>query len=86
MILSFFFISSERGIFTRRTPSSRLDVILEVQPLLTQSTQEVIDNVENIYHDLIKCLKTDNSRQGNMAFYVKYHLDRWLPECLVRKD
>lgn len=63
-----------------------VDVILEVQPLLTQSTQEVIDNVENIYHDLIKCLKTDNSQQGNMAFYVKYHLDRWLPECLVRKD
>ncbi len=62
------------------------DVILEVQPLLTQSTREVIAKVENIYHSLIKSLNANNDQQKNMAFYVKYCLDRWLPESLVRKD
>lgn len=62
------------------------DVILEVQPLLTQSTQESIAKVENIYHNLIKSLVEDSDRRENMAYYVKYRLDRWLPESLVRKD
>lgn len=62
------------------------DVILEVQPLLTQSTKEAIAKVENIYHNLIKSLDANNDQQKNMAFYVKYHLNRWLPENLVHKD
>ncbi len=62
------------------------DVILEVQPLLTQSTQELISKVENIYHELIKSLYIDNNQQNNMAYYVKYRLDRWLPESLVCQD
>ncbi|WP_313129816.1 DUF4365 domain-containing protein [Anaerocolumna sp.] len=61
------------------------DVILEVQPLINQSTQEVIAKVEHIYHNLIKSLDADNNQHKNMAFYVKYRLDRWLPENLVRK-
>ncbi len=62
------------------------DVILEVQPLLTQSTQEVIAKVENIYQNLIKSLYEYNNQRKNMAFYVKYRLDRWLPESLVCQD
>ncbi|WMJ76956.1 MULTISPECIES: DUF4365 domain-containing protein [unclassified Sedimentibacter] len=62
------------------------DVILEVQPLITQSTQEVIAKVENIYHNLIKSIYLDNNQRKNMAFYVKYRLDRWLPESLVHQD
>lgn len=62
------------------------DVILEVQPLLTQSTQESIAKVENIYHNLIKYLVKDSGRRENMAYYIKYRLDRWIPEDLVRKD
>lgn len=62
------------------------DVILEVQPLLTQSTQEAIDKVENIYHNLIISLGANSDHQKNMAYYVKYRLDRWLPETLVSKD
>ena len=62
------------------------DIVLEVQPLLTQSTQEVVDKVENIYHNLIKSIDADNNQQRNMAYYVKYCLDRWLPESIVRKD
>lgn len=60
-----------------------VDVILDIKPLLTQSTQQIIDKVENIYHDLIILLKGNNDKQKNMAYYVKYHLDRWLPESLV---
>lgn len=62
------------------------DVILEVQPLLTHSTHEAIYIVEKIYHNLIVSLSTNSDQRKNMAFYVKYHLDRWLPENLVRKD
>lgn len=62
------------------------DVILEVKPLLIQSTQEAIAKVENIYHNLIKSIYISNDQRENMAFYVKYHLDRWLPESLVRKE
>lgn len=63
-----------------------VDVILEVQPLLNQSTQEIISKVEKIYHNLIESLYLANNQQKNMAFYVKYQLNRWLPEQLVRKD
>ncbi|WP_077611611.1 DUF4365 domain-containing protein [Clostridium sp. Marseille-P2415] len=63
-----------------------VDVILEVQPLLTQSTQEAMAKVENIYYNFIKSLYTDNNQRKNMAYYVKYHLNRWLPESLVCKD
>lgn len=62
------------------------DVLLEVQPLITQSTQEAIDKVENIYHNLIISLGANSDHQKNMAYYVKYRLDRWLPETLVSKD
>lgn len=58
-------------------------VILEVQPLLTQSTQEAIAIVEDIYHNLIRSLYLNNNQRKNMAFYVKYRLDRWVPENLV---
>jgi hypothetical protein len=60
-----------------------VDIILDIRPLLTQSTQQVIDKVEKIYHDLIVSLKENNDKQQNMAYYVKYCLDRWLPESLV---
>ena len=62
------------------------DVILDVQPLLNQSTQEIVSKVESIYHNLITALYLDNNQQKNMAFYVKYQLNRWLPEQLVRTD
>ncbi len=61
------------------------DVVLKVWPLLTQSTQDSIATVESIYHNLIKILVEDSDRKENMAYYVKYRLDRWLPESLVRK-
>jgi len=59
------------------------DIILEVRPALEQSTQEAIIKVEKIYHNLIKVLKSENIKQNNMGYYIKYRLDRWIPEKIV---
>ena len=62
------------------------DVVLEIQPLLSQSTQDAVNQVENIYHNLLVELNANNNRKRNMAYYVKYRLDRWLPENMVTNN
>ena len=45
----------------------------------------LFDKIDFMYN-FIKSLDADNRQRKSIAFYVKYHLDRWLPENLVRKD
>lgn len=61
-----------------------LEITLEITPLPTQSTKQVLTKVENIYYNLITILKQANPSQKNMAYYTKYQLDRWIPEHLIK--
>ena len=61
------------------------NIILEICPELHQSTQQVVALVENIYHVLVVKIRKHSSSQENMGYYVKYYLDRWIPEKLVEK-
>ncbi|MGD6731852.1 MAG: DUF4365 domain-containing protein [Pleomorphochaeta sp.] len=61
------------------------DVILEIKPLLSQSSKDSIKEVEDIYHTLIKTLVKSTNQQKNMASFIKYDLNRWIPENIVCK-
>lgn len=61
------------------------NIILEICPELHQSTKQIVSLVEKIYHDLVVTIRIHSNRQENMGYYVKYCLDRWVPEKLVRK-
>lgn len=59
------------------------NIILEICPEVNQSTQQIVTLVEKVYHDLVVRIRKHSSRQENMGYYVKYCLDRWIPEKLV---
>lgn len=61
------------------------NIILEIRPELHQSTRQIVDLVEEIYRVLVVKIRKLSSRQENMGYYVKYCLDRWIPEKLVGK-
>lgn len=61
------------------------NIILEICPEFHQSTQQIVALVEKIYHDLVIKIRKQSSCQENMGYYVKYCLDRWVPEKLVEK-
>ncbi len=61
------------------------NIILEICPEIHQSTKKVVTLVEKIYHELVVKIRKHSSRQENMGYYIKYCLDRWIPEKLVRK-
>lgn len=60
------------------------DIILEVKPPYDQSTREIVDSVETVFDDLVLALRKRSGRQANMAYYIKYELDRYIPESLVK--
>ena len=61
------------------------NIILEICPEIHQSTKRVVSLVEKIYHELVVNIRKHSSRQENMGYYIKYCLDRWIPEKLVGK-
>ncbi len=61
------------------------NIILEICPELHQSTQRIVTLVEKIFHVLVVRIRKQSSREENMGYYVKYCLDRWVPEKLVGK-
>lgn len=61
------------------------NIILEICPEVNQSTQQIVTLAEKIYHDLVIRIRKHSTRQENMGYYVKYCLDRWIPEKLVGK-
>lgn len=61
------------------------NIILEICPKIHQSTKRVVSLVEKIYHELVVNIRKHSSRQENMGYYIKYCLDRWIPEKLVGK-
>lgn len=61
------------------------NIILDICPELNQSTHQIVILVEKIYRDLVVRIRKFSSRQENMGYYVKYCLDRWIPEKLVGK-
>lgn len=61
------------------------NIILEICPEFTQPTNEAVALAEKIYHNLVMVVRKNSSKQDNMAYYVKYYLDRWIPEKFVGK-
>lgn len=60
------------------------DLILDVRPKWNISTKEVVDLVCPYFMQIIDKVRYLCYQKGNMAYYIKYNLDRYLPEELVR--
>lgn len=61
------------------------NIILDICPEFNQSTMEIVTLAENIYHNLVVTVRENSDKQENMAYYIKYCLDRWIPEKFVGK-
>ncbi|MDO7787883.1 DUF4365 domain-containing protein [Desulforamulus aquiferis] len=61
------------------------EIVLEVRPFFNISTKEVVNITEQHFLELLDYLGPFIEDSTNMAYYVKYLLDRWLPEELVTK-
>jgi len=59
------------------------DIILEVIPLYDMPTIDAVNIVEPHFLKLLDCVFPFIDNSHNMAYYVKYLLDRWLPEEFV---
>ncbi len=59
------------------------DIILEVNPFFNMPTSEVVNIVEPYFLNLINEISPFIDNSHNMAYHVKYELDRWLPEEFV---
>lgn len=61
------------------------DIIFEFKPFYYMSTKDAVDIAEVYFLTLLDSLSTFINDSKNMAYYIKYLLDRWLPEGLVSK-
>lgn len=61
------------------------DIILEVMPFYNMSTIDAVNIAEPLFIKLLDCIFPLIDNSHNMAYYIKYLLDRWLPEEFVLK-
>lgn len=61
------------------------DIVLEVIPFYNISTIDSVNMAEPHFIKLLDRLRTFINDSTNMAYYIKYLLDRWLPEEFVSK-
>lgn len=59
------------------------DIILEVVPFINMSTFDAVNIVEPYFLNLLDEIFPYLDNSHNMAYYIKYQLDRWLPEEFV---
>ena len=59
------------------------DIVLEVKPEYSVQTKDVVETAEIIFNRLLEYLNPYIKDSNNMAYYIKYLLDRWLPEEFV---
>lgn len=62
------------------------DIILEVVPPYNMSTIDAVNVIEPYFLQLMDCVFPFIDNSHNMAYYIKYLLDRWLPEEFVLKQ
>lgn len=60
------------------------DVVINIKPKLDSSTQETIMLVTPIIDLIYNRLIPYCTKEPNMAYFIKYHLDRYLPEEIVK--
>lgn len=59
------------------------DIVLEAQPNYNQSIRDIIESLENIFHELVLSLRDRSTKCENMAYYVKYLLQRYIPDNII---
>lgn len=58
------------------------DIILDIAPETSESTQHAVSLVEETFHVLVAKLKKESNTNKNMAYYTKMLLNRWIPSCI----
>jgi hypothetical protein len=60
------------------------DLVLNIRPKWNKQTKETIESGTLIFKQIIERIRPFCYQTGNMAYYIKYRLDRFLPEDLVQ--
>jgi len=61
------------------------DLILEIHPKYNITSKEAINHYAEMYSDALKLIKLYCKLRNNMAYDIKYKLDRYLPEHLIKE-
>lgn len=60
------------------------DLVLNIRPKWNEQTKESIESFSLIFMQILERIRPFCYQEGNMAYYIKYRLDRFLPEELVK--